>query len=267
MATKNNTSARINKIISLFIESGGDIRPHFFITGPTGAGKTHTIIELADAHNIDVISVNSAQITNEGIAGNSLSKTLAPLRSYQGKPVIVFFDEFDKAVSAEAEVTSGAVQQEVLKILEDDTTEVFGAYGKFDRVQTSNVLFIFAGSFSGAPIKNLSCLLDQNIKPELLGRIGLHFNVERASLDTYKELVKNSLLLSKYCAVMQGVSKEEAVNRITDEMEAQYDNNIIGIRIVNSLIHQYFVNGGFEEITKRIDVKKENKVVRDLFFG
>lgn len=37
-----NTLKQINKIISVYLESGGIIRPHFFLAGATGSGKTHT---------------------------------------------------------------------------------------------------------------------------------------------------------------------------------------------------------------------------------
>lgn len=61
---KNHPEARINKIVSLYLESQGTIRPHFILTGPTGAGKTHTIIKIADEHGIDVVSVNCANSLN-----------------------------------------------------------------------------------------------------------------------------------------------------------------------------------------------------------
>lgn len=262
-----DTLKQINKIISVYLESNGNIRPHFFLTGATGSGKTHSLTQIAEAHDIQVISVNTAQITNEGIAGNSLSKVLAPLEDFQNAPVIVFFDEFDKAIGKSAETTSGTVQQEILKILEDTTTEVFGMYGKYNRVNVSNVLFVFAGSFGGADIQNLSGLLEHNVKPELLGRVGLHFKVTRPPLSEMLELVKKSDLIKDYCKVITGIEYSTAVEDISLELEAQYSNNIIGVRIISSLAHQYFINGGFTQITKRTNKPLENRVERDLSFS
>lgn len=261
-----NSLKQINKIISVYLESAGNIRPHFFLTGPTGSGKTHSITQIAEEHDIHFINVNTAQITNEGIAGNSLSKALAPLEDLQNAPVIVFFDEFDKAISKSAETTAGTVQQEVLKMLEDTTTEVFGMYGRYNRVSVNNVLFVFAGSFGGADIQNLSDLLDHNVKPELLGRVGLHFKVTRPSLAEMLELVKKSDLIKEYCNVIHGIEYDTAVKHISAELEAQYANNIIGVRIINSLAHQYFINGGFTKISKRSTKKNTKRVVRDLSF-
>lgn len=246
-----NSVETIEKILNVYLQSNGQIRPHFFLTGPTGSGKTHTITVLADHLGIRVINVNCAQLTNEGISGNSISKALSPLADFQNNPVIVFMDEFDKAIGKESEVTSGAVQQEILKLIEDDTTEVFGTYGKYNRVQTSNVLFVFAGSFGGAEIKNINDLLQHNVKPELLGRIGLNYHVERASLESLIKLVEKSKLLDEYCSVFNIKNRKSVVKNISEELTEQYANNIIGVRIVNSLIHQYFINGRFSSVTKR----------------
>lgn len=262
-----NTEKQITKILQVYTSSSGAVRPHFFLTGATGSGKTHTITKLADEFGINIINVNSAQLTSEGIAGNSISKALTGLADYQNTPVIVFFDEFDKAIASDAEVTSGTVQQEVLKLLEDDTTEVFGNYGKYNRVQVSNVLFVFAGSFAGTEFDSLSDLLDHNVRPELLGRVGLHFHVERANLEELLNLVKKSKLIEEYCQLFSGITQMKAVSDISNELEAQFVNNVIGIRIINSLTHQYFINGGFTNVTKRREVLKTAKVNKELTFG
>lgn len=254
----------IEKILNVYLQSDMQIRPHFFLTGSTGSGKTHTVTVLAEMLGIQLININCAQLTNEGIAGNSISKALAPLSDHQNSPIIVFMDEFDKAIGKESEVTSGAVQQEILKLIEDDTTEVFGNYGKYNRVQTSNVLFIFAGSFAGANVKNINELLNHNVRPELLGRVGLHYHVERASLNVLIGLVEQSELLNEYLEIFTSRDRQESIDRIVDELSAQYQNNIIGVRIVNSLIHQYFINGEFISVTKR--AAKHNNLI-DLAIG
>lgn len=261
---------RINRVMSIFGASEGQIRPHFFMTGPTGSGKTFTITRLAEDHNIPVLSVNMAQITNEGIAGNSLSKALSPLVKHQGNPLIVFLDEFDKVISEESSATSGGVQQELLKILEDSTTEVYGDYGKYVRVTTSNVLFVFAGAFNGAPIQSLAELLQHGVIPELLGRVGLHFSASKTPLETVLEMLEKSDLLKEYLATIQGADKKVALKALSTELENQYPNNVIGLRLINSLIHQYFINGGFETVTPTNASKprntKDTTPVRDLSF-
>lgn len=262
-----NTASKITKVLSLYMKSAGTIKPHFFLTGSTGSGKTFTVTQIADQFGISVININSAQLTNEGIAGNSISKALAELETHQGTPVIVFFDEFDKAISTSAETTAGTVQAEVLKLLEDSTTEVFGKWGKYNRVQVDNVLFIFAGSFAGAKLNNLSDLLDHNVQPELLGRVGLHFHVEKTPISDLLSLVKESPLIREYTENMEGIKHSKAVADISKELTNQFENNIIGVRIINSLTHQYFINGGFSEITKRRTVANKKKVDTPITFN
>jgi len=145
---------KVERVYQIFSGSDTEIRPHFVLTGPSGSGKSLTIEAVASKFDFNYLEVNAAQLTKEGTAGNSLSKALTPLRNLKG-PTIVFVDEFDKLfISGNSnsdlahEITHG-VQNEFLKILETDTTEVYGEYGKYVRASTGNVLFVFAGAFNG----------------------------------------------------------------------------------------------------------------------
>lgn len=125
----------------MFVNSNCKIRPHFILTGESG--KSFTIKQLCD--ELDFLEINAAQITKEGISGNSLSKILSPLVNY-GR-VVVFVDEFDKLFvsgntnSQLASESTTCVQNEFLKLLESETTSVFGDYGKYITVPINNVLF------------------------------------------------------------------------------------------------------------------------------
>lgn len=83
-------------------------------------------------NELNFLEVNAAQITKEGISGNSLSKILSPLVNYSHTPIVVFVDEFDKLFingntnSQLANESTASVQNEFLKLLESDTTSVFG---------------------------------------------------------------------------------------------------------------------------------------------
>lgn len=86
----------VNRIFQVFINSNCKIRPHFILTGEGGSGKSFTIKQLCDMNELSFLEVNAAQITKEGISGNSLSKILSPLVNYSHTPIVVFVDEFDK---------------------------------------------------------------------------------------------------------------------------------------------------------------------------
>lgn len=64
----------VNRIFQVFVNSNCKIRPHFILTGESGSGKSFTIKQLCDMNELNFLEVNAAQITKEGISGNSLSK-------------------------------------------------------------------------------------------------------------------------------------------------------------------------------------------------
>lgn len=122
----------VNRIFQVFVNSNCKIRPHFILTGESGSGKSFTIKQLCEMNELDFLEINAAQITKEGISGNSLSKILSPLVNYGRVPVVVFVDEFDKLFvsgntnSQLASESTTCVQNEFLKLLESETTSVFG---------------------------------------------------------------------------------------------------------------------------------------------
>ena len=46
---------------------------------------------------------------------------------------------------------------------------------------------------------------------------------------------------------MSAKKKAEAIDAISREIKATYDTNTLGFRLVNTLINQYFISGGFPE--------------------
>lgn len=243
-------TADLSKILEIFKHSGGAIRPHFMLTGPSGSGKSHLIATLADEHKLDYLEINAAQLTKEGTSGNSLSKALSPLTNSQQSLVICFVDEFDKLFisgnsnSSLAHETTNGVQNEFLKVLESDTASVFSDYGKYANISVKTVLFIFAGAFNGEEDINLDRLREFGVKTEFLGRVGLVFNTSPISLDSLYEILDSSETLKMYLELFPSVPKDEVTELIREFLCANYVNNTIGIRLINTLIHQYFIKGG-----------------------
>jgi ATP-dependent protease Clp ATPase subunit len=242
----------LTKLVSIFQASEGKIRPHFVLTGPSGSGKSHTISILAEEFDLGFVEINAAQLTKEGIAGNSLSKAMVPLRQKQQQLTICFVDEFDKLFisgnsnSGASESTSG-IQNEFLKVLEGDMASVADEYGKFTPVNVSNVLFIFAGAFNGEPEMTVDKLRDFGIKTEFLGRVGLVFNCVKPSLESLIAILKESVLLRSYLALFDDVDAEEPITAITKVLEDTYEHNTLGVRAIQTLLHQYFIKGGLKE--------------------
>lgn len=256
----------VDKIVEIFVASDGSIRPHFILTGSSGSGKSFTIKNLAMKHKVGFIEINAAQLTKEGTSGNSLSKALSPLLQLGSKPTICFVDEFDKLFisgnsndSSAHESTTG-VQNEFLKVLESDTSSVFGDYGKYINVPTKNVLFIFAGAFNGEQSIDLDRLREIGIKTEFLGRVGLVYNTKDLTLQDLFAILDSSELLDKYVTLMDGVDKEKVVYDLKAHLQKTFSHNTLGARLVNTLINQYFIKGGLtDNVVKEITFQKKLK--------
>ncbi len=239
----------ISRILEIFKTSSCAIRPHFILTGPSGSGKSFTIQTLTKKLELGFLEINAAQLTKEGASGNSLSKALSPLLQLGGKPCVVFVDEFDKLFisgnsndSCAHESTTG-VQNEFLKVLESDTASVFGDYGKYINAPTKNVLFIFAGAFNGEEGIDLDRLREIGLKTEFLGRVGLVYNTKPLTIDDLFAIVDQSTLLQMYCKLFKDADLDTATTEIKAFLKRNHEMNTLGARLVNTLIHQYFIKG------------------------
>ena len=255
----------MKKVLEIFKASEGKIRPHYILTGPSGSGKSHTIQALADLAELGYVEINAAQLTKEGTSGNSLSKALAPLANKGDKPTICFVDEFDKLFisgnsnSSLAHESTNGVQNEFLTVLESDEATVAGDYGKYLQVPVKKVLFIFAGAFNGEPDITIDRLREFGIKTEFIGRVGLVYNLEKLTLESMLSILKSSTLLKTYLELFPDVKKKDVTETIGEFIKAYYENNTLGARLVNTLVHQYFIKGGklgFEE-AKEISFQKK----------
>lgn len=242
----------IRRILTIFQASEGEIRPHFIVTGPSGSGKSHTIQMLCEELDMLYFEINAAGLTKEGTSGNSLSKALSPLLQNGGQPTVVFVDEFDKLFisgnsnSQLAHETTNGVQNEFLKVLEG-TASVYGDFGKYVTVKTDNVLFVFAGAFNGEENIDLDRLREFGLKTEFLGRVGLAYGLEKVSLAEMQAILEKSKLLNNYLELAPEAKKEKVCDRIMEVLTASYEKNTIGVRMINTLIHQYFIEGGLKE--------------------
>lgn len=255
---QQSLTKELSKIVKIFTLSECEIKPHFFLTGGSGTGKSLTIQTLAHEYNVGFIEINAAQLTKEGVSGNSLSKALSPMLQLGNKPTIVFVDEFDKLFvsgnlnnSSAHESTTG-VQNEFLKVLESTTTSVFGDYGKFLSVPMNNVLFCFAGAFNGEKGITLDRLREIGLKTEFLGRVGLVYNTNSLTLEDMFDILEGSPLLSRYLDLFENVDRETVVLTIKGYVKKHFEMNTLGARMINTLIHQYFIKGGLveEEVIK-----------------
>lgn len=249
MSVNNETISQLKKIIEIFVASEGEIRPNAILTGPSGSGKTHLLALLAEMFELNTLEINAASLTKEGTSGNSLSKALSPLLNNNGLTLVVV-DEFDKLFisgnsnSSLAHETTNGVQNEFLKVLESSHTQVYGDFGKYLAAPVDKCLFVFLGAFNGEEDISIDRLREFGIKTEFLGRVGLVYSLQPLTLEELKNILQDSDLLNNYLNLFPDAKKAKAVSTIMAAVEENYAKNTLGVRMLNNLIHSYFIQGG-----------------------
>lgn len=211
-------------------------KSNILMLGPTGSGKTFLIQNLAKMLDVPLAIADATSLTEAGYVGEDVENILLRLiqaadydldRAAMG---IVYIDEIDKisrrseSPSLTRDVSGEGVQQGLLKLIEGTVANIppqggrKHPYQEYVQLDTSKILFICGGAFSG-----LDKIIESRLNEKVIGfgtevrkqKKGVLKQVQTADLLKFG-LIPEFLGRLPVTVIMDELTEEDLVHILTE---------------------------------------------------